>query len=300
MAIDANTTYVASYHAPNGNYAASNNYFAGGGFDSPPLHALGDGVDGANGIYKYGPSGGLFSGGGPDTFQSSNYWVDVVFETDTVPETEITSGPSGADQRPDADLRVHLVRAGLDLRVQGRLGPYGSCTSPKTTAHLAMALTPSTSGPRTRRRRRSTPAVALVHGARPRRSSISGSTLVVKPRRGRRTTWHHPSLALGPAGLRPPGRRLHGLWGPRFAGCTRSGDRTANCNAAGITLIRVSAGDSADQVTNSTATRSSLKGAAAAATLLIGGSDADTLTGGGALDVLQGDERETIGCSVAT
>ena len=34
VAIDANTTYVASYHAPNGHYAATNDYFATGGFDS--------------------------------------------------------------------------------------------------------------------------------------------------------------------------------------------------------------------------------------------------------------------------
>ena len=87
VAIDANTTYIASYHAPNGDYAASNNYFATGGFDSAPLHALGDGVDGPNGIYKYGPSGGLFSGTGPDTFQSSNYGVDVVFENTVGPDT---------------------------------------------------------------------------------------------------------------------------------------------------------------------------------------------------------------------
>ena len=101
VAIDANTTYIASYHAPNGDYAASNNYFATGGFDSAPLHALGDGVDGPNGIYKYGPSGGLFSGTGPDTFQSSNYGVDVVFENtvgpDTTPPTITARSPaSGA------------------------------------------------------------------------------------------------------------------------------------------------------------------------------------------------------------
>ena len=85
--IDADTTYIASYHAPNGHYAASNGYFANGGFDSAPLHALANGVDGPDGIYKYGPSGGLFSGAGPDTFQSSNYWVDVVFNTDVGPDT---------------------------------------------------------------------------------------------------------------------------------------------------------------------------------------------------------------------
>ena len=83
VAITADTTYVASYHAPNGNYAALNGYFASGGFDSPPLHALGDGVDGANGVYRYG-AGGVFP---TDTFASSNYLVDVVFENDVGPDT---------------------------------------------------------------------------------------------------------------------------------------------------------------------------------------------------------------------
>ncbi len=101
VAIDANTTYVASYYAPNGNYAAGNNYFATGGFDSAPLHALGDGVDGPNGIYKYGTSGGLFAGGGPDAFQSSNYGVDVVFANtvgpdNTPPTINVRSPASGA------------------------------------------------------------------------------------------------------------------------------------------------------------------------------------------------------------
>jgi Domain of unknown function (DUF4082)/Bacterial Ig domain len=85
VAINANTTYIASYHAPQGNYAASTDYFALGGFDNPPLHALGDGVDGPNGVYNYGPSGGLFAGGGPYTYRSSNYWVDVLFETNATP-----------------------------------------------------------------------------------------------------------------------------------------------------------------------------------------------------------------------
>ena len=44
------------------------------------------------------------------------------------------------------------------------------------------------------------------------------------------------------------------------AGCTRSGDHTANCSASGITRIQVSAGDQADKVVNSTAVRSSLYG----------------------------------------
>ncbi|MEU4424418.1 N,N-dimethylformamidase beta subunit family domain-containing protein [Actinoplanes sp. NPDC024001] len=74
VAISAGTTYIVSYHAPNGRYAADNGYFAAGGADSGPLHALRDGVDGGNGVYRYGTSG--FP---TNTWQSSNYWVDVVF-----------------------------------------------------------------------------------------------------------------------------------------------------------------------------------------------------------------------------
>ncbi len=52
--IAANTTYVISYHAPNGHYPGPDNYFANTGVDNPPLHALRNGVDGGNGVYAYG------------------------------------------------------------------------------------------------------------------------------------------------------------------------------------------------------------------------------------------------------
>ena len=79
--ITANTTYIASYHAPAGHYAASQNYFATG-FDSPPLHALADGEEGGNGVYKYGPSGSFPN----ETYNASNYWVDVVFQEQVGPD----------------------------------------------------------------------------------------------------------------------------------------------------------------------------------------------------------------------
>ena len=41
------TTYIASYHAPVGRYAASLDYFASAGASSPPLSALQTGVDGS-------------------------------------------------------------------------------------------------------------------------------------------------------------------------------------------------------------------------------------------------------------
>jgi WD40 repeat protein len=76
VAITANTVYVASYHTETGNYAADNNFFANSGVDKEPLRILRNGVDGGNGVYKYGASGF------PDnTYESSNYWVDVVFTT---------------------------------------------------------------------------------------------------------------------------------------------------------------------------------------------------------------------------
>jgi hypothetical protein len=74
--VTANTVYVASYRAPNGHYAADNGFFANVGVDSGPLHLLRDGVSGGNGVYAYGGSAVLFPA---STFQSSNYWVDVVF-----------------------------------------------------------------------------------------------------------------------------------------------------------------------------------------------------------------------------
>jgi hypothetical protein len=75
--ITAGTTYVVSYLAPAGHYAADAGFFANGGVDRAPLHALGNGVDGPNGVYRYG-TGGVFP---TSSFQSTNYWVDVVLQT---------------------------------------------------------------------------------------------------------------------------------------------------------------------------------------------------------------------------
>ena len=87
--IQSGTTYLVSYHAPNGHYAAIRNFFSLVGTDNPPLHALADGVDGGNGVYNYGPPGGLFGEGGPHDFEAENYLVDPVFteelEEDTTP-----------------------------------------------------------------------------------------------------------------------------------------------------------------------------------------------------------------------
>ena len=94
VAVTANTTYVASYYAPVGRYASDNNYFATGGVANSPLTALQSGVDGGNGVYRYGTGGGFPS----STFQSTNYWVDVVFDSTVVD----TSKPTVTDRAPAA------------------------------------------------------------------------------------------------------------------------------------------------------------------------------------------------------
>jgi Ca2+-binding RTX toxin-like protein len=71
------------------------------------------------------------------------------------------------------------------------------------------------------------------------------------------------------------------------AGCTRSGDFTVNCNAAGITLIQVVAGDQIDKIVNSTAVPGSLNGGSGNDNLA-GGSSKDTLMGGTGADTMKG------------
>ena len=83
VAINPNTTYIASYHTDVGYYSATNAYFASSGAGSGSVHALADGTDGADGLYEYGGSAFPTS-----SYQSTNYWVDVLFtpQTGTAPK----------------------------------------------------------------------------------------------------------------------------------------------------------------------------------------------------------------------
>ncbi len=75
--ISANTVYVASYHANTGHYSADVNFFATTGVDTPPLHALKNGVSGGNGVYSYGTNS-VFP---TQTWNTANYWVDVLYQS---------------------------------------------------------------------------------------------------------------------------------------------------------------------------------------------------------------------------
>lgn len=84
--IAADTTYVVSYHAPNGRYSADLQYFADAPATDGPVTALQAGTDGPNGVFRYDDSV-VF----PDeSWSSTYYWVRPVVDdtggrTDTVP-----------------------------------------------------------------------------------------------------------------------------------------------------------------------------------------------------------------------
>src|SRR5450755_4279712 len=79
IAVTAGTTYIASYLAPQGEYADTPGAFTGAGVDNAPLHALQTGVSGGNGLYLYKSTSAFPTA----TFNGSNYWVDVVFSAIT-------------------------------------------------------------------------------------------------------------------------------------------------------------------------------------------------------------------------
>lgn len=109
LAISAGTTYVASYFAPQGHYAYDAPYFSPAGVDRPPLHALRDGFDGPNGVFRYG--GGFPS----DTNGSANYWVDVVFSTGAVATGfSPDAGPPGSEVTISGDALTLTQAVTLD------------------------------------------------------------------------------------------------------------------------------------------------------------------------------------------
>ncbi|MFI7706010.1 DUF4082 domain-containing protein [Nonomuraea sp. NPDC049480] len=74
VSITANTTYIASYFTPTGLFSFNRPYFTTQ-YVRNPLLALADGASGGNGVYTYGATSTFPT----SSFQSSNYWVDVVF-----------------------------------------------------------------------------------------------------------------------------------------------------------------------------------------------------------------------------
>jgi uncharacterized protein YjdB len=76
VTVTAGTIYIASYHTTVGHWSVNRSYFASSGVNNPPLQALQSVTGQGNGVYMYGSTSSFPT----NTFQASNYWVDVVFQ----------------------------------------------------------------------------------------------------------------------------------------------------------------------------------------------------------------------------
>ncbi|RPI99786.1 MAG: DUF4082 domain-containing protein, partial [Chloroflexi bacterium] len=148
--IAADTTYLVSYFTSSG-YAASRPYFTEANrsaYERPPLRALVDGEESGNGVYVYGSASAF-----PNlSYQSSNYWADLVFVTsigpviDTTPPTVVSTIPAGGASGADPETSISAIFSEpvnatyLDGAVF-ELRDAGGVLAPATVAYDAATLT---------------------------------------------------------------------------------------------------------------------------------------------------------------
>ncbi len=146
VAVTAGTTYVVSYHAPNGHYSAS------GGIlnttvNNAPLHAPDTATAGGNGLYLYG------AGGFPDhSYNGAHYWVDVVFSTtappDVTPPAVAVRSPLGGassvpvDVTPQATFTEAVTPSTVTMTLSSGAGSVGGSAA-YDAATLTETFTPA-------------------------------------------------------------------------------------------------------------------------------------------------------------
>jgi hypothetical protein len=203
------------------------------------------------------------------------------------PTTTITGGPNAATNDPTPTFTFSSQPgAGFECKLDS--GSYVSCGSPSTTPHLDDGLHVFSV--------RAKDSVGNVDPTPASRSftvktasvSISGPTLKVTSAAGAKDNLVITKPSASTLRVTDLAGGVYTGSGVRTgAGCSRSGDYTANCSASGITLIQIASADQIDKVTNSTAVKSSLNGGAGN-DLLTGGSWNDTLVGSSGTDVFKG------------
>jgi tripartite motif-containing protein 71 len=224
---------------------------------------------------------------------AGNNRVEMFSENDaTAPQTTIASGPSGTTTDPTPTFSFSSTQpAGghFECRIDGSTDDgFKPCGATKTLFHLgdgshtlAVRAIDSAgnvdSTPATRTFTVKTAAVAR-----------SGSSLVVTAAAAAKDNIRitRPSASIIRVTDAPSGMYT-GSGVKTGVGCTRVGDYRADCNAAGVTLVKVAAGGSTDRVVNSTALPSALSGGPAN-DILLGGTRDDTITGDGGADTMKG------------
>jgi hypothetical protein len=126
VAVTAGTTYVASYRAPSGHYAAAANFFYRGDVVSGPLTAPRMTMSSVNGT-------GVFSAGAgfpTQSYQATNYYVDAVYQ----PPGSV--GPSVVDKSPTPGSASNPVETTPTVTFDGAVQPATismTVTGPGTT-----------------------------------------------------------------------------------------------------------------------------------------------------------------------
>jgi hypothetical protein len=208
--VQPGTTYVASYYAPNGHYAATADYFwqspapgpnGGGITDSPPLHAVHASTTTGNGVYSYGAASTF----PVNSFGASNYWVDVLFTPLAAPG-KVTNVTATAAGKTSATVSWSAPSNGGPV-TSYKITPYIGSTAqtsktitgspPLTTTTITglttgttytftvQAINPNGSGPVSQQSNSVTPLAAVVPSA-PTRVSAQGASQQAK------VTWTLP------------------------------------------------------------------------------------------------------------
>ena len=148
VAVQPNTTYVASYYAPNGHYSASAGVLlhapapgpiGGAVVDSPPLHAVRNtGTDRERRVQlrrgQHFPS---------SSFGGANYWVDVIYTPMAVPGT-VTGVSATAGGLTSANVTWSAPASGGAV-TSYRITPYvGSTAQTATTITGSPPVTTTT------------------------------------------------------------------------------------------------------------------------------------------------------------
>ncbi|KQV70342.1 DUF4082 domain-containing protein [Rhizobium sp. Root1220] len=101
VSVSAGVTYVASYHS-NGFYAATPNYFTSS-HSNGALTAPSSSTSGGNGVYAYGTSS-LFP---TASYNSTNYWVDVLYQPATQNAVPVAANDTGLLSLANTQLAIH-------------------------------------------------------------------------------------------------------------------------------------------------------------------------------------------------
>ena len=125
VAVTAGTTYVASYFAPQGHYSSSS-HGLDDAVDNGPLHTIANSASG-NGVYAYGTTSTFPS----NSYQGTNYWVDVLYAVPAPGQvTGVTADSGGATS---ANVSWSAPASGGPV-TSYTITPYiGSVAQPATT-----------------------------------------------------------------------------------------------------------------------------------------------------------------------